>query len=115
MSRRSEPSPQQQKVVEALRRHGSVDATAAALGISGLNVDRTLSSYHRRVCELRIGELEEEVTRLRQWCGAEAVSERLERAVDRLERLPAVSHRRLADGGTRVRDQVPPVPSRPDG
>jgi molybdenum-dependent DNA-binding transcriptional regulator ModE len=101
-----DPSPRQQQIAEAVAEHGSVDAAAAALGISVLYVDRALSGYHRRVCGRRIAELEAEVARLRDKVDMDRAARRLERVVGRIERaVKPVSHRRVADGGTHVSQQ----------
>jgi hypothetical protein len=104
---KTEPSARQREIVEAVAEHGSVAAAAAALHISVLNVDRALSSYHQRVCPRRIGELETEVARLRDRAEMDRAAQRLERVVGRIERaVTPVSHRRVADGGTRVKVQL---------
>jgi len=104
---KTEPSARQREIVEAVVEHGSVAAAAAALGITALTVDRALSSYHRRVCPRRIADLEEEVRLLRDKVAMDRAAHRLERVVGRIERaVTPVSHRRLADGGTRVKEQL---------
>jgi hypothetical protein len=103
-----DPSPRQQRIVDAVAEHGSVDDAAAALGISVLNVDRALSAYHQRVCTPRIAELDAEVARLRDKVEMDRAASRLERVVGRIERAAtSVSHRRLADGGRHVKEQRP--------
>jgi hypothetical protein len=103
---KTEPSPRQQEIVDAVAEHGSVAAAATALHITALTVDRALSSYHQRVCARRTAELEGEVARLRDKVEMDRAAHRLERVVGRIERAVApVSHRRLTDGGTRVREQ----------
>jgi len=103
---KTEPSARQREIVEAVAEHGSVAAAAAALGITALTVDRALSTYHRRVCPGRIAELEEAVARLHDKAKMDRAALRLERVVGRIERaVTPVSHRRLADGGTRVSAQ----------
>lgn len=82
-------------------------SAAAALGITALTVDRALSTYHRRVFPHRIAELEEEVARLNDKAKMDRAAFRLERVVGRIEQaVTPVSHRRLADGGTRAKDQL---------
>jgi hypothetical protein len=104
---KTEPSARQREIVEAVEEHGSVAAAAAALGITALTVDRALSSYHRRVCPHRIAELEAEVARLHDQAKMDHAALRLERVGGRIVRaVTPVSHRRLADGGTRVKDQL---------
>jgi hypothetical protein len=121
---KTEPSPRQQEIVDAVAEHGSVAAAAAALHISALNVDRALSTYHQRVCPRRITELEADVARLRDKVDMDRAAHRLERVVGRIERaVTPVSHRRVVDGGTRVKDQrrqavgstTAPRPTRPLG
>jgi hypothetical protein len=104
---KTEPSARQREIVEAVVDHGSVAAAGTALGITALTVDRALSSYHRRVCPGRIAELEEEVARLNDKAKMDKAAYRLEQVVGRIERaVTPVSHRRLADGGTRVKEQL---------
>jgi hypothetical protein len=103
---RQAPSPRQQQITDAVRDHGSATAAASALGISCLTVDRTLSAYHQRVCEHRIGQLEAEVARLSDKLEMDRAAQRLERVIGRFERVVTpVSHRRLVDGGRHVREQ----------
>jgi hypothetical protein len=103
---KTEPSARQVEIVEAVLKNGSVAAGAAALGITALTVDRALSSYHRRVCPGRIAELEAEIARLHDKAKMDRAALRLERVVGRIERaMTPVSHRRIADGGTRVKEQ----------
>ena len=104
---KTEPSARQVEIVEAVAEHGSVADAAVALGITALTVDRALSTYHRRVCPGRIAELEEEIARLNDKAKMDRAAFRLERVVGRIERaVTPVSHRRLADGGTRVKEQL---------
>lgn len=110
MTAKNEPSARQVEIVEAVAEHGSVAAAAASLGITALTVDPALSTYHRRVCPHRIAELEEEIDRLRDKAKMDKAAFRLERVVGRIERaVTPVSHRRLADGGTRVKEQLRPA------
>jgi hypothetical protein len=103
---KTEPSPRQQQIVDAVAEHGTVAAAAVALGITALTVDRAVSGYHQRVCAWRVGELEAEVARLRDKVEMELAAHRLEKVVGRIERaVTPVSHRRLADGGMRAREQ----------
>lgn len=100
------PSPRQQEIADAILEHGSVAATAAALGISRITIEATLSRYHQRVCDRRIAELEREVNVLRDRGGIERAAHRLEIVVGRIERaVVPVNHRRLTDGGQHARDQ----------
>jgi hypothetical protein len=86
--------------------HGSAAKTAAILGISRVTVETTLARYHAAVCDHRIAELEAENTILRERDAARLTTARLEVVAGRLERLAMpVSHRRIADGGKRVKDQ----------
>lgn len=104
---KTDPSPRQQQIVEAIAEHGTVAAAAAALGLSVLSIDRALSGYHQRVCGRRIGDLEAEVARQRDKVAMDRAARRLEGVVGRIERaVTRVSHRRLADGGTRVKAQL---------
>jgi hypothetical protein len=106
MMARSEPSARQQQIVDAVAEHGSVSSAATALGISRITVETTLARYHTAVCGQRIEELEAENAILRERDAARLTSARLEAVVGRLERLAVpVSHRRIADGGTRVKHQ----------
>jgi hypothetical protein len=110
-----DPSPRQQQIVDAVSEQGSVASAAAALGLSCLTVDRTLSGYHQRFCTRRTAELEAEVARLRDKVEMDRAAHRLERVVGRIERaVTPVSHRRLADGGTRVREQRRDTPAMTD-
>ena len=104
--RHSQPSERQQQVADAVREHGSVVATARALGVSRVTVETTLARYHTAVCEEQIEALQAELAVLRERDAATFTTARLEAVAGRLERLanPA-SHRRLADGGIRVKEQ----------
>lgn len=104
MNSRLAPTPRQLEVVEAVRRHGSPAAAAGPLGVSRQTVENTIAAYHLRVCEARIDDLEHEVERLRPLADVGRMAERLERATHGIEQ-GAITHRRLADGGTRVKDQ----------
>lgn len=100
------PSARQLQVAEAVRQHGSVQAAATSLAISRVTVESTLARYHTTVCDPRIEELEAEVLVLRERDAARLTTTRLEAVASRLERLASpVSHRRIADGGTRVKGQ----------
>ncbi len=100
------PSLRQRQVAEAVRRHGSVQAAATSLGISRVTFETTLARYHAVVCDQRIEELEAELERLRERDAARLATGRLEAVIGRLERLAVpVSHRRIADGGARVKEQ----------
>lgn len=103
---KTEPSARQRQIVAAVAEHRSVAAAAAVLGVTALTVDRALSSYHQRVCSRYTAELEAEVARLRDKREMDRAAYRLERVVGRIERAATpVGHRRLADGGTFVREQ----------
>lgn len=104
MSTRLPPTPRQIEVIEAVRRHGSTTAAAGQLGVTRQTVENTLATYHLRVCDARIDELEHEVERLRPLADVARMAEHLERAARGIEQ-GATSHRRVADGGTRVKDQ----------
>jgi hypothetical protein len=98
------PTPRQIEVVEAVRRHGSPTAAAGQLGVTRQTVETTLATYHLRVCDARIDELEHELQRLRPLADVARLAEHLERAAQGFEH-GTISHRRVADGGMRVKDQ----------
>jgi hypothetical protein len=104
MNTRLAPTPRQLEVVDAVRRHGSPAAAAGPLGVSRQTVENTVAAYHLRVCDARIDELEHELERLRPLADVSRVAERLEKAARGIEQ-GSVSHRRIADGGTRVKEQ----------
>ena len=87
-----------------MRLHGSAAAAASHLGVTRQTVENTLATYHQRVCDARIDELEHEVQRLRPLADVARMAERLERAAQGIEQ-GSISHRRIADGGERVKDQ----------
>lgn len=100
------PTARQVEVAEAARLHGSAAAAATHLGVSRQTVETTLARYHLEVCDARIEELEAELERLRERDETHATTSRLEVVLGRLEKLAVpVSHRRLSDGGERVKDQ----------
>jgi hypothetical protein len=100
------PSPRQQQIVDAVSEHGSASSAAMALGISRVTVETTLARYHAAVCGPRIDALEAENAILRERDAARLTTTRLEVIAGRLERLSVpVCHRRVADGGARVKDQ----------
>jgi hypothetical protein len=95
LTAKSEPSPRQKEIVDAVAQRGIVASVAAALGITALTVDRALSAYHQRVCPRRITELEAEVARLRDKVEVDRAAHRLERVVGRIDwAVTPVSHRR---------------------
>lgn len=104
MSARLPPTARQLEVIDAVRRHGSPTAAAGPLGVSRQTVENTLAAYHLRVCDARIDELEHEVERLRPLADVARMAEHLERAAQGIGQ-GTISHRRVADGGQRVKDQ----------
>jgi len=101
------PSPRQRQIADAVREYGTVTAAAEALGVSRVTVETTLARYHTAVCEVRIDALEAELNALRERDAAGRTASRLEAITGRLERLAVpFSHRRLADGGSRVKEQM---------
>jgi len=104
VSTRLPPTRRQLEVVAAVRLHGSAADAATHLRVSRQTVENTLATYHLRVCDARIDELEHEVQRLRPMADVGRMAERLERATQGIEQ-GAISHRRIADGGMRVKDQ----------
>lgn len=98
------PTPRQMEVVAAVRLHGSAAAAATHLGVTRQTVENTLATYHLRVCDARIDELEHEIQRLRPLADVARMAEHLERAAQGIEQ-GTISHRRVADGGMRVKDQ----------
>lgn len=104
VSTRLPPTKRQIEVIEAVRLHGSAAAAATHLGVTRQTVENTLATYHLRVCDARIDELEHEVQRLRPLADVARMAEHLERAAQGIEN-GTISHRRLADGGMRVKDQ----------
>lgn len=74
-------------------------AAAKALGLSRVTVETTLARYHERVCDRRFEELEAELAPLRD-------RDRRKRVAERERELFPVSHHRIADGGTRVKEQL---------
>ncbi len=106
MSTRLPPTPRQLEVVAAVRLHGSAAAAATHLGVTRQTVETTIATYHQRVCDARIDELQHEVERLEPLADVGRMSENLARAARAMEQgRPQVSHRRLADGGVRVKEQ----------
>lgn len=100
------PTARQLEVAEAVRRHGSAAAAATHLGISRQTVETTVARYHLDVCDARIDELQHEVERLQRLADVGRMADNLARAAQAMEqgRSP-VSHRRIADGGTHVKEQ----------
>jgi len=100
------PTARQVEVAAAVRLHGSPAAAATHLGISRQTVETTLARYHLDVCDARIDELQHEVERLQQLADVGRMAGDLARAAAVMEQgRPPVSHRRIADGGTHVKDQ----------
>lgn len=104
MSARLPPTARQIEVVEAVRLHGSAASAATHLGVTRQTVENTIATYHLRVCDARIDELENEVQRLRPLADVARMAEHLENAARGIEQ-GTISHRRIADGGVRVKDQ----------
>jgi hypothetical protein len=106
VSHKAEPSARQHEVANAVQIHGSVAAAASILGIRRITVEATLARYHNAACVPRIAELEAELAIMRDREAAARAATRLEVVAGRLERLAVpVNHRRMADGGTPVREQ----------
>lgn len=100
------PTARQVEVAAAVRLHGSPAAAATHLGISRQTVETTLARYHLDVCDARIDELQHEVERLKTLADVGRMTDNLARAAKAMEPgRPAVSHRRIADGGTHAKDQ----------
>jgi hypothetical protein len=100
------PTARQVEVAEAARLHGSAAAAATHLGVSRQTVETTLARYHLDVCDARIDELQHEVERLRELADVGRMAGDLARAAAAMgQARPPVSHRRIADGGTHVKDQ----------
>ena len=100
------PTPREREVAAAVREHRNAAAAAKALGVSRVTVEITLARYHVHYCSRRITELEAELASSEDRRAMDKAAWRLEQVVARIERaVLAVDHRRIRDGGRRVKVQ----------
>jgi len=91
-----------------VRLHGSATRPPPTLGVTRQTVESTVATYHQRVLRRahRIDALQREVERFQRLADVGRMSEILDRAARAMgQGAPRISHRRIADGGVRVKEQ----------